>query len=126
MPSRLKRYHGTEHLHFITFTCYEFVVVGYVVVPEHVHLLISEAEKSAPSRVIQAVKQGFARHALRPWRQRRKHGQTIYSRGRPITSGKGDSMISTCGASTSESKKLRYMHENPVKRGLVQEPEQWT
>ncbi len=22
--------------------------------------------------------------------------------------------------------KLRYMHRNPVKRGLVEEPEQWT
>ena len=68
MPTRLKRYYGTSHLHFITFSCYhrqpwlesarrrdqflkvfeqvrqryQFVVVGYVVMPEHVHLLISE------------------------------------------------------------------------------------
>jgi hypothetical protein len=72
MPSRLKRYQQTGQLHYITFTCYRrlkhletnpardifeqivervrrwyrFQVVGYVVMPEHVHLLISEPERS--------------------------------------------------------------------------------
>jgi hypothetical protein len=70
-PSHLKRYYGAHHLHFITFTFYhrqprlararrrdlflkileqvrqryDLVVVGYVVMPEHIHLLISEPEK---------------------------------------------------------------------------------
>ncbi len=44
---------------------YSFVVVGYVVMPEYVHLLISEPEKGDPSRVVQAIKQGFARLVLR-------------------------------------------------------------
>ena len=61
VPSRLKRYYGADHLHFITCSCYHrqpwlgsarrrdlllrvlgqvrqrysFVVVGYVVMPEH-------------------------------------------------------------------------------------------
>ena len=50
---------GSERQH------YRFVVVGYVVMPEHIHLLISEPEKGNPSRVLQAVKQGFARRVLR-------------------------------------------------------------
>ena len=62
MPWSLKRYNETNALHFITFSCYErepnltpgrrdlllealeemrvryqFVVVGYVAMPEHVH-----------------------------------------------------------------------------------------
>jgi putative transposase len=78
MPTGLKRYYGKGHLHFITFSCYRrlpllktsrsrdvfvqelaklrqqmgFLLIGYVVMPEHVHLLMSE-----PSR----------RKALRRW-----------------------------------------------------------
>jgi putative transposase len=44
---------------------YRFVVVGYVVMPEHVHLLISEPERGDPSVVMQVVKQSFARRLLR-------------------------------------------------------------
>src|SRR6266566_9678130 len=39
---------------------YSFVVVGYVVMPEHVHLLIGEPEKGTPSTVMQVLKQRFA------------------------------------------------------------------
>ncbi|HXJ87666.1 MAG TPA: transposase [Candidatus Binatia bacterium] len=67
MPWGLKRYYGTGGLHFITWSCYRrkpllaerardlllavlepmreryrFGVVGCVVMPEHVHILISE------------------------------------------------------------------------------------
>jgi putative transposase len=89
MPWGLKRYHGTGHLHFITCSCYhrlpllgkpgrrtlflelleqtrqryDFVVVGYVVMPEHFHILIGEPEKGTPSTVLQVVKQRFARPA---------------------------------------------------------------
>lgn len=40
---------------------YRFSVVGYVVMPEHVHLLISEPHIGDPSIVVQAVKLGFVR-----------------------------------------------------------------
>jgi REP element-mobilizing transposase RayT len=90
MPNRLHRYYGAGYLHFITTSCYQrrplldsrlnrdlflqvleqvrrryrFVVVGYVVMPEHVHLLLSEPERGNPSLVMQAVKQGYARRIL--------------------------------------------------------------
>lgn len=91
MPLRLHRYYGADYLHFITTSCYQrqpllgtqsnrdlflrvlervrrryrFVVVGYVVMPEHIHLLLSEPERSNPSVVMQALKQGFARSLFR-------------------------------------------------------------
>jgi REP element-mobilizing transposase RayT len=43
---------------------YQFVVVGYVVMPEHIHLLISEPQQKTPSTVMQAVKLGFARRVI--------------------------------------------------------------
>jgi putative transposase len=87
VPSGLKRFYGSGDLHFITASCYrrrsllvsarrrdlfvkvleqvrrryQFVVVGYVVMPEHFHLLISEPEKGNPSTVIQALKLGIVR-----------------------------------------------------------------
>ena len=43
--------------HFPCFPNY-FVVAGYVVMPEYVHLLISEPERGDPSVVMKALKQG--------------------------------------------------------------------
>lgn len=44
---------------------YRFVVVGSVVMPEHIHLLLSEPERGDPSIVMQVIKQSFARKLLR-------------------------------------------------------------
>ena len=94
MPSGLHRTYGAHHLHFITCSCYRrlpflrtarsrdrflsileqtrqryrFVVVGYVVMPEHVHLLLTEPEVGTPSTVMQVLKQRTAR-ALLPKKQ---------------------------------------------------------
>jgi putative transposase len=43
--------------------------------PDHIHLLISEPEKGDPSRVMQAVKQGFSRRVLKSLRKRRVAAQ---------------------------------------------------
>ena len=87
MPSGLHRFYGADDLHFITFSCYRrqrflnnekrrdlvlkilervrrryrLVVIGYVVMPEHVHLLVSEPQRETLSIVIQALKLGFVR-----------------------------------------------------------------
>ena len=81
-----ERWYGGHHLHFIRCSCYrrqpqlgsayrrdlllrlleearqqlQFVVYGYVVMPEHFHLLMSEPEKGDPS-LVKVVKQRFAR-----------------------------------------------------------------
>jgi putative transposase len=91
MPWGLKRYYGTGGFHFLTWSCYRrrplleterardlfltvlelmreryrFGVVGYVVMPEHVHMLISEPQIGDPSTVVQAVKLGFVQRVLR-------------------------------------------------------------
>jgi REP element-mobilizing transposase RayT len=128
MPWSLKRYYGAGDLHFITCSCYRrrpwlasarrrdlfleileqtrqrygFVVVGYVVMPEHFHLLISEPEKGTPSTVLQVLKQRVARRVLRERRRRRASGQGLLWRSsKTCTSGKRASTISTSGASAS-------------------------
>ncbi|HET6145736.1 MAG TPA: transposase [Candidatus Acidoferrales bacterium] len=100
MAHKLIRHYGRGHLHFITFTCYRrlpllrsvrarntfvqilgetrdrygFSLVGYVVMPEHIHLLISEPSKGTPSTVIQVLKQRVSRRLRR--KKRNASGQT--------------------------------------------------
>jgi putative transposase len=101
MPAGLRRYYGKGHLHFITFSCYRrlpllksarardifvrelaklreelgFHLIGYVVMPEHVHLQLSEPERGTPSTVLQKLKLRVARR-LRKRRRGVCVGQT--------------------------------------------------
>src|SRR4249919_353068 len=87
MTEGLRRFYGGNDLHFLTFSCYRrrplfsnqahcdlflkvldrvrrryrFVVLGYVVMPEHVHLLVSEPQRETLSIAIQALKLGVVR-----------------------------------------------------------------
>jgi len=137
MPWGLKRYQQARHLHFITFSCYHrapllgteqardtfvhtlervrnwygFYVVGYVVMPEHVHLLVSEPERGTLALALQMMKQMVSRRlhtAARkdPFWQPRYYDFNVWSERKRV-------------------EKLRYMHRNPVKRGLVAKPEDW-
>jgi putative transposase len=94
MANKLIRRYGRSHLHFITFTCYRrlpllrsvcarnvfvrilgevrdrygFSLVGYVVMPEHIHLFIGEPVRGTPSTVIQVLKQRVLRRLRRKTR----------------------------------------------------------
>jgi len=135
VPWGLKRYQQTQHLHFITFSCYRrlpylqsvrakrlfelaleearrkygLLVFGYVVMPEHVHFLVSEPERAVLSTAVRAVKQSVARKLIGErehfW-QARYYDFNVWS-------------------ASKIREKLRYMHRNPVKRGLVEKPEDW-
>jgi putative transposase len=135
MPWALSRYQQTRDLHFITFSCwrrqallasveakrrfelaleqarrcYRFSVTGYVVMPEHVHLLLSEPECGTLAAALQAVKQSVARRQIagRPhfW-EARYYDFNVWSLKKRV-------------------EKLRYIHRNPVRRGLVEKPEDW-
>ena len=151
MPNRLHRYYGAGYLHFITTSCYQrrpllggrrnrewflevlervrrryhFVVVGYVVMPEHLHLLLSEPERGDPSAVMKAVKQGFARRLLRDLRSHADPllaGSAVLEDGRIWQHRFYDFVVFT---EKKRVEKLRCMHRNPVKRGMVLEPQQW-
>jgi putative transposase len=87
--------------------CYEFNVVGYVVMPEHVHLLVSEPGKGLLAVGLQALKLSVAKRAReRPFWQSRYYDFNVFTTAKRF-------------------EKLHYMHVNPVKRGLVIHPEDW-
>src|SRR5271169_6088195 len=159
MPKGLKRYYGAGDLHFITCSCYKrkpwldtarrrdlflkcleevrqqqrFVVLGYVVMPEHFHLLMSEPQMGTPSTAMQSVKQRFAQRVVPRHRQRRAAStrplQKTQGAGHPMSKSMPiwqprfyDFNVWTEG---KRLEKLSYMQRNPVTRGLVVEPEQW-
>ncbi|HEV2697150.1 MAG TPA: transposase [Terriglobales bacterium] len=154
MPFGLERFYGGGDLHFITSSCYrrqpllgsscyrdlfvqvleqvrqryQFVIVGYVVMPEHFHLLISEPEKANPSVVIQALKLGVVRRIIAARRRRERRDR----KHEPLWQDGGTSRIwqarfydFNLWSGRKRVEKLRYIHRNPVRRGLVASPEQW-
>ena len=154
MPRKLKRYHGRGDLHFITFSCYErrallrtvrvrdlFLkileqerqrcaasVVGYVVMPEHVHLLLSEPKKGTLAKLMQVLKQRVS-HAMRRRRRREVSGQL--SLAFPVSPAglrrfwQRRYYDFNVYSAQKIREKLDYIHTNPVKRKLVMHPKDW-
>ena len=132
MPLGLKRRQHENHLHFITFSCYRrlpllndhsktifeetlealrqrhiFDVHGYVLMPEHVHLLVGEPENKPLANALQALKLSVCKLSTqRPFWQARYHDFNVLTHNKRV-------------------EKLHYMHQNPVTRGLVSMPEDW-
>jgi putative transposase len=141
MPTGLVRLHNTGHSHFVTFTCYRRMkllgaesacaavlqalentrrryalrVYGFVLMPEHVHLLLSEPQRGTLARALQSLKSASARMARNDMAQAADHAhfwQTRYY----------DRYMRDF---REFSEKLRYIHRNPVKRGLCSAPGEW-
>ena len=133
MTKGLVRYQQAGCFHFLTFSCYRrlpnlgtaqarslferslegirqrygFVVCGYVVMPEHVHLLVGEPKMALRSKAVQALKLSVSIQSnQRPFWQARYYDFNVHNEEKRV-------------------EKLRYMHRNPVKRGLVEQPEEW-
>ncbi len=106
---------------------YQFVVIGYVVRPEHFHLLISEPEKGNPSVVVQALKLGVVRRLLPTSPQvREKRGSLrLFDDLFPKRLWQRRFYDFNVWSARKRIEKLRYIHRNPVKRGLVESPNQW-
>src|SRR5579863_2672821 len=135
MPWGLTRFHHSGQSHFVTFCCYHrrrllttdesrqtfesalervrrsfwLQVYGYVIMPEHVHLLLSEPEKDTLADALKSLKQGVSRRLIGDaehfW-QKRYYDFNIRNY-------------------TQFVEKLRYIHRNPVKAGLCERPEDW-
>jgi putative transposase len=135
MPSGLKRYQTEGAFHFITFSCYQcrpylnndparilfeqtleklrqrhqFFLFGYVLMPNHVHLLLSEPTLQRLATTLSVLKAETSK-LLKA--DRKQFWQTRYYDFNVLTHSK-------------HVEKLKYIHRNPVKGDLVQNPEDW-
>src|SRR5580692_7959841 len=127
MPDGLKRYQTSGSWHFVTFTCYhrlpslndshsrtlfeselealrqrhQFYIFGYVLMPNHVHLLLSEPKLHLLADTLRALKTQTSRQLKG---DRKQFWQRRYFDRNIITQ-------------TEFSEKLQYMHRNPVAAG---------
>ena len=133
MTARLKRYQHEGDLHLVTFSCYRrrpylqeaaakdrfetsleaarvkhgFQVIAYVVMPEHVHLLLTEPPATDLWRVMNGLKVSVAKHLPEsPFWTARYHDFNVFSRKKTL-------------------QKILYIHQNPVSRGLEALAEEW-
>jgi putative transposase len=157
MPHGLRRFQQSGDSHFITFSCYgrrpNFVdaavydlfpiclermrrkfqirIYGYVVMPEHVHLLLSEPEQGTLADAMHYLKLSFSK---------RLRSKRLCAQGSPFCAPGSALFWPNLGSGPFWQKryhdrnvrdahefavKLRYLHRNPVKRGLVKGPRDW-
>jgi putative transposase len=103
-------------------------LIGYVVMPEHVHLLLTEPAKGNPSKVLQVLKQNVSA-ALRKGTRKSSPGQWELKFPERQEDEKHFWQRRFYDLNVwSEKKlweKLHYMHRNPVERKLVGHPKEW-
>jgi len=153
MAHKLIRHYGRGHLHFITFTCYRrlpllrsirarnafvqilgetrdrygFSLVGYVVMPEHIHVLIGEPAKGTPSIVIQVLKQRVSRRLRRKKRKPAAQLSLAFEDGAESLPRFWQRRFYDFNVWSLKKRveKLHYMHMNPLKRRSVDHPRDW-
>ncbi len=105
-----------------------FRLVGYVVMPEHVHLLISKPKQGTPSGALHKLKLQVSRKK----RERGRHGSAELLRlpfeggpERPRAFWQARFYDFNVYSRGKMKEKLNYMHANPVIRKLVKHPGEW-
>src|ERR1700687_4255638 len=141
MTQGLIRLHDSGQSHFITFSCrlrqpkmntpamcalflealkktrqqFSLRVYGYVVMPEHIHLLSSEPDSGTLAEAIHFLKLSSAKRSQFTSAEHIDSGHLWQKRHY-------DRNIRTY---SDFMEKLRYIHRNPVKRGLCEKPDDW-
>ena len=114
-----------------------FKIFAYVLMPEHCHLLIWPAPQASPSQILQKLSERTARfvlrhlreHSSRPWCQKMLKGLKLpssvhhHAHFRVWNRGAYDMNIYT---DKKQNEKIDYIHNNPVVRGLVEHPGEWS
>jgi len=142
--------------HFVTFSCYQrqkflskdrtrqyvveaiaraqtslsFDLWAYVIMPEHVHLVLLPRDSAPMAAILKSIKQSVARRAIHWLKanapeflvrlEEHKNGRMVY---RFWQRGGGYDRNLRSAADIHE--KIVYTHENPVRRGLVADAVLW-
>jgi len=150
---RLRRWEGRNDIRYVTFSCYQqlpllkhpkimelfvatmvrarakhrFELYAWVVMPEHVHVLLRPRKESTWGTVAMGWKASVARRVLSRWR---KLGAPVLQR---LQADNGEFHFWQPGGGFDRNvrnlaeftKDVRYIHRNPVERGLVEAAEEW-
>ncbi|HEV2350592.1 MAG TPA: transposase [Terriglobia bacterium] len=161
MP-RQRHFYGLNHLHYLTRSTYGrarrfdserfkrrwvrtldewrselgFKIVGYVLMPEHFHLLIWPSVEPNPSQIVQKLEDRTALFILKNLKENAAYPGCGKMLGRvrlpptvhphaPFRVGQRGGCDLNIGSPKKRLEKLNYMHNNPVARKLVEKPGDW-
>jgi len=151
---RLRRYERPQQGRYLTFSCYgrlelfgndkikdrfvehlcaarekfRFRLLAWVVMPEHAHaLIIPDLPEHPVSVVLRELKKGFGKEVLRRWREldARILRSLVDSSGASHFWLPGGGYDRNTFGGHELPEKIRYIHNNPVRRGLVKRPTEW-
>jgi putative transposase len=141
--TRLKHWDDLGTARFVTFSCYYrlpslnhpgakeiiieeldrarakhgFRLLGYVLMPDHVHLVLFPPEGMKLGLVIREIKSRSARRYFAAVRIGPPGATRVFWQRRCYDHN--------CRMPETVREKIQYCHNNPVKRGLVSEPSEW-
>ena len=150
-----KRFNEPGHAHFLTFSCnrqlplfnkneikhifisslnearkkHQFDLWGYVIMPEHIHILIHSSSIYSISVILKMIKQKSAYYSIKYFR---KHSPEITEKLMDRKTGKirfwlpGGGYDENITDTHACREIIDYMHNNPVRRGIVDNLLDWT
>ena len=151
---KLKHYDIENHVRFLTFSCFqrlplfqndaiknaymehldsvreglEFRLCAWVIMPEHVHLLVKPNLPKTPiSTVVWHLKRNFARRMIVRWRELDAPilPRLLDNQGRSHFWQHSAGFDRNIFSEHEFHEKIDYININPASRGLVEQPEQW-
>ncbi len=154
---RVKHYDMPGHAHFLTFSCYRrqtllchdrtrqwlvdaigraqkkhgFDLWAWVIMPEHVHLLLWSDTPTRTAEILRSIKVPVAKRAMDYLRHQ---APAFLNRLACVTAGKVEYRFWQAGPGFDRNitepallyEIIDYIHHNPVKRGLVATPGDWS
>ena len=141
--TKLRHYDNEGTARFVTFGCYRnlpflsddsakqifleeldrtrtkhgFKLLGYVIMPEHVHLVLHPPDGMPLGSVVREMKSCSAKRLFQFEGPPQPGVQRVFWQKRCYDHN--------CRTPKSTVEKIRYCHNNPVRRGLVAEPGDW-
>ena len=107
-------------------------LLGYVIMPTHLHLITSNSEKTSLSDIMRDFRHYTSSHIRKLLESDQRHGfLKIMQKAASILPGqtvkvwKDDFHPVTLFSEKWFYQKLEYLHENPVRKGFVEYAEHW-
>lgn len=109
---------------------HEFDLWAYVFMPNHVHLIVCpRAEQYSISSILWSIKQPVARRAIRYLRINHPSSLRLLATGQASNPyqfwQKGGGYDRNIVSVQILIEAVHYIHNNPVRKGLVETPDQW-
>jgi putative transposase len=110
---------------------WQMKLLAWVIMPEHVHLMLipprlEPGEPDATHHILEFIKKSVAQRVIHRWKAiDASNLADISAGGSPRFWQKGGGFDRCVRDAEEMTRELRYIHHNPVKRGLCAQPTDW-